>query len=157
MTALSDQEPDARDMARLAAGHDPALNDLMERHGEKLFHHLVPILAQRGGRPDLAQETFVRVFTKIARSSIRTKNFPPGSFARIASNLVRDRYRWRSRHPQTSLDAEYDQSNSNLKDILPSAEPTPTKPAGCRESRRRPSRRGGSARGLAPTSHPGRL
>jgi len=38
MNAPNCDEQDANDMARLAAGHDAALNDLMERHAEKLFH-----------------------------------------------------------------------------------------------------------------------
>ncbi len=38
MNAPTCDEQDANDMARLAAGHDAALNDLMERHAEKLFH-----------------------------------------------------------------------------------------------------------------------
>jgi hypothetical protein len=38
MNAPIRDEQDAQDMARLAGGHDAALNDLMERHAEKLFH-----------------------------------------------------------------------------------------------------------------------
>ncbi len=37
MNAPNCDEQDANDMARLAAGHDTALNDLMGRHAEKLF------------------------------------------------------------------------------------------------------------------------
>ena len=33
----------------------------------------------------------------------KAKGVGPGD---LASNLVRDRYRWRKRHPQVSLDAE---------------------------------------------------
>ena len=39
--ATSVDKHDAQDMARLIAGHDAALNELMERHAEKLFHYLV--------------------------------------------------------------------------------------------------------------------
>ncbi len=37
MNAPNCAEHDANDMARLAAGHDAALNVLMGRHAEKLF------------------------------------------------------------------------------------------------------------------------
>jgi len=32
---------DRQDMARLASGHDTALNDLMTRHAQRLFHYLI--------------------------------------------------------------------------------------------------------------------
>ena len=41
MNAPNCDEQDAQDMARLAGGHDAALNDLMDRHAERLFHFLV--------------------------------------------------------------------------------------------------------------------
>ena len=44
----------------------------------------------------------------------------------IASNLVKDRYRWRSRHPQVSLDAENEQTGSSLRDRLTAHAPTPS-------------------------------
>ena len=40
MSDAATDEQDRLDMARLAAGHDAALNDLMERHTGKLFHYL---------------------------------------------------------------------------------------------------------------------
>ena len=110
-------------MARLAGGHDPALNDLMERHAEKLFHYLVRSLLDEADAADLAQETFVRVFQNRAKFDPRQK-FSTWLYA-IASNLVRDRYRWRSRHQQVSLDAENEQTESGLKDTLKAVGPLP--------------------------------
>jgi RNA polymerase sigma-70 factor (ECF subfamily) len=116
-------EQDATDMARLVAGHDQALNDLMQRHAEKLFHYLIRSLQDENDAADLAQETFVKVYQNRAKFD-RKQKFSTWLFA-IASNLVRDRYRWRSRHPQVSLDAENEQSSASLKDNLPAAGNTP--------------------------------
>ena len=105
-----DDGQDADEMARLAGGHDPALNRLMERHAEKLFHYLVRSLQNESEAADLAQETFVKVYQNRAKFDTRQK-FSTWLYA-IASNLVRDRYRWRARHPQVSLDAENHETGS---------------------------------------------
>lgn len=107
---------DREDMARLNAGHDVALNALMDRHGERLFHYLLRQLNNETDAADLAQETFVRVYHHRAR-------FDPGQrFATwlyaIATNLLRDRFRWHKRHPQVSLDAEPDGAGASV-DTLP--------------------------------------
>ena len=120
MNAPNCDEQDAQDMARLAGGHDAALNDLMDRHAERLFHFLVRSLQNETDAADLAQETFVRIFQSRAKFDPQQK-FSTWLFT-IASNLVRDRYRWRSRHQQVSLDAENDQTESALKDTLTAVE-----------------------------------
>jgi len=114
---------DAQDMARLVNGHEAALNDLMGRHAEKLFHYLLRSLQDEQDAADLAQESFVRVYHNRAKFD-PTQKFTTWLYA-IASNLVRDRYRWRSRHPQVSLDAENEQTETNLKISLPSDAPAP--------------------------------
>jgi RNA polymerase sigma-70 factor (ECF subfamily) len=116
-------EQDAQDMARLAGGHEAALNDLMDRHAEKLFHYLLRSLQDEDDASDLAQETFVRVYSNRTKFDSSQK-FSTWLYA-IASNLVRDRYRWRSRHPQVSLDAENGRMETDLKDTLRTAEPGP--------------------------------
>src|SRR5260370_37902110 len=116
-------EQDARDMARLVGGHEAALNELMERHAEKLFHYLIRSLHDEGDAADLAQETFVRVYQNCSKFD-PNQRFTTWLYA-IASNLVRDRYRWRSRHPQVSLDADNEQTEANLKDNLPASDHAP--------------------------------
>lgn len=103
---------DTQDMMRLAAGHDAALNGLMERHGEKLFHYLIRCLQDEEEAADLAQETFVRVYQHRAKFDSGQK-FSTWLYT-IASNLVRDRYRWRARHPQVSLNAEHGETGTEL-------------------------------------------
>lgn len=123
MNASSADQQDAMDMSRLAGGHEAALNDLMERHAPRLFHYLVRSLENEEDAADVAQETFVRVF-KNRRSFDSRQKFSIWLYA-IASNLVRDRFRWRARHPQLSLEAEIGDAPGDLKEKLPGAERAP--------------------------------
>lgn len=117
----ADQQ-DAQDMARLAAGNGLALNNLMERHAERLFHYLIRALQNEEDAADLAQETFARVHQNCAKFD-PSRKFSTWLFA-IAGNLVRDRYRWRVRHPQVSLDAANDASGHDLAGSLPDPAPS---------------------------------
>jgi RNA polymerase sigma-70 factor, ECF subfamily len=119
MTLSTTDGADQDAMTRLAEGHDTALNELMERHGEHLFHFLIRALQDESDAADLAQETFVRIYQNRASFDPRQK-FTTWMYA-IASNLVRDRFRWRSRHPQVSLEAESGQTEGGLKDSLPAS------------------------------------
>lgn len=115
---------DAQDMVRLAGGHDPALNDLMERHAQRLFHYLLRSLQDESDAADLAQETFVKVYQHRARFN-REQKFSTWLYA-IASNLVRDRYRWRTRHPQVSLDAQNSETGNEFVNRLTDVAGTPS-------------------------------
>jgi RNA polymerase sigma-70 factor (ECF subfamily) len=123
MTPGDPDAQDREDMARLAAGHDAALNALMDRHGERLFHYLVRQLTNESDAADLAQETFVRVYQN------RTRFNPSHKFSTwmytIATNLVRDRFRWHRRHPEVSVDAEKEETGSILA-ALPDAGASPS-------------------------------
>ncbi len=124
MNAPRPDEQDAQDMARLIAGHDAALNDLMERHAERLFHYLLRSLQDESDAADLAQETFVKLYQSRDKFDTRQK-FSTWLYA-IASNLVRDRYRWRSRHPQVSLDAENVATGIDFREALSEQKPSPS-------------------------------
>ena len=114
---------DRADMERLAAGHDAALNDLMERHATPVFHFLCRMLANEDDANDLAQETFVRVYR--ARESFRTGEKFTTWLYTIAANLARNHFRWRSRHPQVSLEAESETGDQTLGSTLAAKEPGP--------------------------------
>ena len=114
---------DRLDMERLASGHDAALNDLMERHAEKLFNYLVRCLQNEEDAADAAQETFVRVYQNRAKFD-SSQRFSTWLYV-IATNLVKDRYRYRARHPQVSLDAE-NPTGHVFKESLPEEKPTPS-------------------------------
>lgn len=117
-------ERDRRDMIRLAAGDDAALNELMERHGGKMVNYLVRCLQDEEDAADTAQETFVRVYQNRARYDSRIK-FSTWLYA-IATNLVKDRYRHRARHPQVSLDAENEATGKDFRENLLEQKPTPS-------------------------------
>ena len=124
MTTTEADAQDRADMERLQGGHDPALNDLMERHATAVFHLLCRMLNNEDDANDLAQETFVRVFRAKARYRPDQK-FSTWLFA-IAANLARNQIRWRTRHPNVSLDAESDPGGYRLSDILVSDKPPPS-------------------------------
>lgn len=124
MNTDTSENEDTADMERLAAGHAAALNSLIERHSERLFHFLIRLLQNESDAEDLAQESFVRVYQHRSRFDSRQK-FSTWLYA-IASNLARDRFRWRARHPQVSLDAESEETGGALADRLPEQTPSPS-------------------------------
>lgn len=123
MAITESDAQDRADMARLAAGHDAALNDLMERHATSVFRFLCRLLNNEDDANDLAQETFVRVFQSRAKFDA-TKKFSTWLFT-IAANLARNQIRWRTRHPNVSLEAEAVGSETSLAEQLPAPTPTP--------------------------------
>ncbi|HIG26473.1 MAG TPA: sigma-70 family RNA polymerase sigma factor [Verrucomicrobiales bacterium] len=108
---------DRTDMSELASGGEAALNRLMDRHGHRVLHFLTRILGDEQEAMDLTQETFVKVY-------LHAKRFRPhGKFSTwlyaIASNLARDRFRWRKRHPNISLSVfKKDDLNPSLEEIV---------------------------------------
>ncbi len=110
-------------MQKLQAGQDAALNDLMERHSTPVFHFLCRMVGNEADADDLAQETFVRVF-KSCKSFRAEQNFSTWLFT-IAANLARNHFRWRSRHPNLSLDAENPETEQSLGSTLPANYPAP--------------------------------
>lgn len=131
MNTPNPDDLDVQDMSRLTAGHEAALNSLMERHAGKLFNYLVRCLQNEDDAADAAQETFVKVYQHRARFDPEQK-FTTWLYA-IAANLVKDRYRWRSRHPQVSLDAESDSTGSSFRESLPGNDPLPHEQAEAEE------------------------
>ena len=119
----SDQQ-DQVDMARLADGHDAALDSLMERHAPKLFNYLVRCLQNEDDAADAAQETFARVYQNRRRFN-KDQRFSTWLYV-IATNLVKDYYRYRTRHPHVSLDANNETTGEDFKSGLPEESPTPS-------------------------------
>jgi RNA polymerase sigma-70 factor, ECF subfamily len=114
---------DQADMERLAAGHDAALNDLMERHSTPIFRFLCRMVGNEDDANDLAQETFVRIF-KSRDSFRRSDKFSSWAFT-IAANLARNHFRWRGRHPIISLETQTGESEKTLGSSIPANEPSP--------------------------------
>jgi len=123
MTTGAADEQDRSDMARLAAGADARLNDLMARHAERLYHYLLRLLQNETDAGDIAEETFVRVYQNRARFKAEHK-FSTWLYT-IATNLARDLQRRRARHPSQSLDAARPETGHDLQEILPDQRPDP--------------------------------
>jgi RNA polymerase sigma-70 factor (ECF subfamily) len=123
MNTITSDAGDQADMARLVEGHDAALEALMARHGERLFHYLIRVLQDESTAADLVQETFTRVYLHRGKFKAGRK-FSTWLYT-IATNLARDHRRWRSRHPEISLESD-DDSDTGLKNVLPAPGPTPT-------------------------------
>jgi RNA polymerase sigma-70 factor (ECF subfamily) len=124
MGTEQNDEQDRQDMIRLAGGNDAALNDLMERHAQRLFHYLVRQLQDENEAEDIAQETFARIYQHRLRFD-RRHRFSTWLYA-IATNLARDRQRWLARHPQVSLDAGQPTTGASLGDVLPANQAAPS-------------------------------
>ena len=118
---------DRADMARLVAGHDAALNDLMERHATPVFQFLCRMLGNEDDANDAAQETFARVYR--ARAGFRLdQKFSTWCYT-IAANLARNQFRWRARHPTVSLDADPEGTGHSIGSMIPASEPAPSEQA----------------------------
>ena len=127
MDTIDPSARDRADMERLIAGHDAALNDLMERHAKPVFYFLCRMLGNEDDANDLAQETFVRVFK--SRGSFRAEQKFSTWLFTIAANLARNHFRWRTRHPNISLDAENPETEQSLGSTLPANNPAPNEQA----------------------------
>ena len=90
-------------MARLQAGDEAALNELMVRWEARIKRYLGRIVQNTHEAEDLAQECFARVFQHRARFRSGAR-FSPWLYA-IAANLARNRLRWWRRRPAISLEA----------------------------------------------------
>jgi RNA polymerase sigma-70 factor (ECF subfamily) len=124
MSTRPDDEEDAADMARLATGHDAALDVLMARHSQRLFHYLIRLLQNEDDATDLAQETFVRVYQHRMRFNSKAR-FSTWLYT-IATNLVRSEYRWRKRRRHVSLEAKNPDTGHDFREIIADGQVSPS-------------------------------
>ena len=93
--------PDGEAMQRLRDGDDLALNELMDRWQKPILAYLYRTVGDYETAADLAQEVFVRLYKS------RRRYRSGGSFSAylftIASNLARNHFRWKKRHPEAAL------------------------------------------------------
>jgi RNA polymerase sigma-70 factor (ECF subfamily) len=113
LSPITTETGDHELMARLAAGDDLALNALMRRWSDRIVSFLYRMTGRHDAAVDLAQETFVKLYQARARYRPRGGEFSTWLFA-IASNLAKNHARWRSRHPEVSLDAPADDQINSL-------------------------------------------
>ncbi|MDQ1258025.1 MAG: hypothetical protein QG656_2634, partial [Candidatus Hydrogenedentes bacterium] len=90
-------------LVRLARqGHTRAFEMLVKRYEQPLYNYLRRLSGNGSDAEDLFQETFLRVYGNLDRFK-DTGRFRPWVY-QIATNLCRDRIRYRKRRPQVSLD-----------------------------------------------------
>ena len=107
---------DTFDMQALRSGDELALNRIMGRHRDKIFHYLVRLLQDEEEALDLAQETFVRVY--LNREKFNPKHRFSSWMYAIGTNLARDRMRWLARHRKVSVDAPVGNGEATFGDSL---------------------------------------
>jgi RNA polymerase sigma-70 factor (ECF subfamily) len=132
---ISTETGDHELMARLVAGDDLALNALMRRWSDRIVSFLYRMTGRHDAAVDLAQETFVKLYQARARYQPRGGEFSTWLFA-IASNLAKNHARWRSRHPEVSLDAPADDQINSLPEPR-STEASPDQAAVSHETQER--------------------
>ncbi len=113
---------DGEVMLALQSGQDKALDELMRRYKQPLFHFVTRYTRDEETSYDIVQETFFRVYK-------RAETFNPAYkfktwLYQIALNLCRDYARKKKLQSFVSLDTwmESDESTGSLHDILASDE-----------------------------------
>lgn len=107
---------DTADMRTLRTGDELALNRIMARHRDRIFHYLIRLLQDEEEALDLAQETFVRIY--LNREKFNPMNRFSSWMYAIATNLARDKMRWLLRHRKVSPDARVGNGKASFGDSL---------------------------------------
>ena len=94
---------DERLAVQARRGDTAAFALLVKRYEQPLFRYLRRMLGNTPDAEDMFQETFLRVHQHLGRYRDNAP-FRPWLY-RIATNLCRDRLRYRRRHPMLALDA----------------------------------------------------
>ena len=90
-------------MRRLQGGDEAALAPLMQHWEAPVKRFIFRIIGNTADAEDLAQEVFVRIYTRRASYRVGAK-FSTWCFA-IAANQAKNRLRWWRRRPALSLEA----------------------------------------------------
>lgn len=100
-TSEAGPDDDRADMAQLRADLPAALDRIIQRHGTAIHAYLLRLVHDAEDARDLTLETFFRIHAHRARFDPR-RPFATWLYT-IATNLARDRLRWRARHPEVPL------------------------------------------------------
>ncbi|MDF1754522.1 MAG: RNA polymerase sigma factor [Verrucomicrobiales bacterium] len=101
----SSNEEDNLAMAALAAGDDDALAAIIKRWQGPITSFLYRTVGEYDTALDLSQEVFVRLYRN--RRAYKTGGKFSSYLFMIASNLAKNHFRWKSRHPECHLDSEW--------------------------------------------------
>ena len=120
-------------MARVKAGDDTALAVLLRRYEGPLFHYARHMLGNAADAEDVFQETFLRVHLHRGRFWGGSA-FKPWVY-RIATNLCKDRLRYRHRRPEVQPGG-----NEDMPDPMANFPATATAPDEAAVARERAAR-----------------
>lgn len=113
-------------MCRLREGADDALAPLMRRWETPVKRFIFRLIGNTAEAEDLAQEVFVRVYTR--RGTYRAgAKFSSWIFS-IAANQAKNRLRWWRRRPELSLNA-WIEAGGDMADESPTGAPASTEAA----------------------------
>jgi len=97
-------EDDPALVERIRAGDGEALRAIVERYQGRIFALIYGIVRDRHEVEDVAQEVFLKVFTKIRTFDARSRFYT--WLYRVAANAAKDHVKKRSRRPAVALEDE---------------------------------------------------
>jgi len=104
MKAAHAQPGDSELVERMRAGDPDALRHVVERYQDRIFGLLYGIVRDRHEVEDVAQEVFLKVFTRIDAFDGRSRFYT--WLYRVAANTAKDHVKKRSRRPAVALDED---------------------------------------------------
>jgi RNA polymerase sigma-70 factor (ECF subfamily) len=117
---LASMQSDAELMARVRAGERDAFALLVERYEGTIVNYLSKLTGQRARAEDLAQETFLRLFSHATR--YREEGRLAAFLYRTATNLYRSEerhlFRWRWRWDSIAAGLEHERPRSQEEALL---------------------------------------
>ncbi len=116
--------PDADLVARIRTGDAAALRVVVERYQQRIFALVHGIIRDAHEVEDVAQEVFLKVFTKIDAFDGRSQFYT--WLYRVAANAAKDHLKKRSRRPAVAIDEE-EQLPGSDRDPLRAAEVAETR------------------------------
>jgi RNA polymerase sigma-70 factor (ECF subfamily) len=119
------QTDDRELVRRIRDGDAEALRAIVERYQDRIFSLIYGIVRDRHEVEDVAQEVFLKVYTRIHAFDERSKFYT--WLYRVAANAAKDHVKKRSRRPAVPLEDD---------EVLPATEDSPVGQAAVAEMRR---------------------
>lgn len=123
MDARTDPAVERGLLQRARRGDADAFAALVEPHQRQIFNLALRLIGDRDLAADLTQDALLRAYLGLAR--FRGESRVGTWLARITHNACLDALRWRSRHPQQSLDDGAPGTGAALLQGLADAAPGP--------------------------------
>lgn len=115
LSGLPDQELMIRLKQALPDPNPAVFGELVSRYKDRIVHYICRYVGDRAAAEDLAQECFVRVFRNVASYDPHAK-FSTWIYT-IATNLAKDEFKRRARHPARSLDWSSGEGSDTTRDL----------------------------------------